>query len=59
LFGEIFGWHTQENGRFFRHVIPNRKDEGEQLGSGSSVDLEWHNEESFNPPRADWIALKC
>jgi Fe(II)/alpha-ketoglutarate-dependent arginine beta-hydroxylase len=59
LFGDIFGWHTQENGRYFRHVIPHRKDEGEQLGSGSSVDLEWHNEEAFHPSRADLIALNC
>ena len=59
LFGDIFGWHTQENGRFFRHVIPHPKDEAEQLGSGSSVDLEWHNEEAFHPARADSIALMC
>lgn len=59
LFGEIFGWHTQENGRYFRHVIPNKKDECEQLGSGSAVDLEWHNEEAFHPSRADLIALYC
>jgi Fe(II)/alpha-ketoglutarate-dependent arginine beta-hydroxylase len=59
LFGYIFGWHTQENGRFFRHIIPNRADEREQLGSSSAVDLEWHNEEAFHPSRADAILMMC
>lgn len=59
LLGDIFGWHTQENGRFFRHIIPNPEDAREQLGSSSDVDLEWHNEEAFHPARADWIVLMC
>jgi Fe(II)/alpha-ketoglutarate-dependent arginine beta-hydroxylase len=59
LFGEIFGWQTQENGRFFRHIIPNPADALEQLGSSSAVDLQWHNEEAFHPARADWIVLMC
>ena len=59
LFGEVFGWHTQENGRFFRHIVPIKKDAFEQLGSGSAVELEWHNEEAFHPARADVIAIMC
>ena len=59
LFGEIFGWHTQENGRFFRHIIPHPADASEQLGSSSTVDLEWHNEEAIHPSRADWVVLMC
>jgi len=59
LFGEIFGWQTQENGRFFRHIIPHPADAVEQLGSSSAVDLQWHNEEAFHPARADWVVLMC
>ena len=34
LLGDMFGWRTQENGRFLRHIVPIRKDHAEQLGGG-------------------------
>jgi Fe(II)/alpha-ketoglutarate-dependent arginine beta-hydroxylase len=31
----------------------------QQLGSSSTTNLEWHNEDAFHPMRADWIMLFC
>lgn len=57
--GNIFGWRTQENGRFLRHITPIKKDAFEQLGGSSQVTLVWHTEEAFHPARADCFTLKC
>jgi Fe(II)/alpha-ketoglutarate-dependent arginine beta-hydroxylase len=38
-------------------VFPIKGHEHQQLGSSSTVDLEWHNEDAFHPLRADWIML--
>jgi Fe(II)/alpha-ketoglutarate-dependent arginine beta-hydroxylase len=55
----MFGWRTQENGRFLRHIVPIEKDHAEQLGAGSSVTLVWHNEEAFHEHRADFLSILC
>lgn len=57
--GDLFGWVTQENGRFMRHIVPIEKDANEQLGAGSAVDLVWHNEEAFHAKRATHLSLLC
>ena len=57
--GDIFGWRTQENGRFLRHIVPIEKDSNEQLGGGSSVTLVWHNEEAFHEFRGDFLSIQC
>lgn len=57
--GEIFGWRTQENGRFLRHIVPIEKERAEQLGGGSSVTLVWHNEEAFHDHRCDFLSIVC
>jgi len=57
--GRVFGWKTQENGRFVRHVTPNAEDCEKQLGGSSSVELLWHTEEAFHPRRADFVTLMC
>ncbi|WP_169708616.1 TauD/TfdA family dioxygenase [Trinickia terrae] len=59
LLGDMFGWRTQENGRFLRHIVPIEKDHAEQLGGGSSVTLVWHNEEAFHEHRADFLSILC
>lgn len=59
VIGGIFGWKTQENGRFLRHIVPIEKDHSEQLGGSSSVNLLWHTEEAFHPMRADYFSLMC
>jgi len=59
LVGDIFGWVTQENGRFMRHIVPIKKDAYEQLGASSAVDLVWHNEEAFHEKRATFLSLLC
>ncbi len=57
--GGLFGWRTQENGRFLRHIIPIEAVAEEQLGGSSSVTLAWHTEEAFHPGRADYFTLMC
>ncbi len=57
--GDIFGWLTQENGRYLRHVVPIEKDKNEQLGGSSAVVLVWHVEEAFHPQRADMMTIMC
>ncbi|GIZ51983.1 TauD/TfdA family dioxygenase [Noviherbaspirillum aridicola] len=57
--GDIFGWRTQENGRFLRHIVPIEKDRDEQLGGGSRVTLVWHNEEAFHEYRSDFLSILC
>jgi Fe(II)/alpha-ketoglutarate-dependent arginine beta-hydroxylase len=57
--GDIFGWRTQENGRFLRHIVPIAKDCNEQLGGSSSVTLVWHNEEAFHEHRCDFLSIVC
>jgi Fe(II)/alpha-ketoglutarate-dependent arginine beta-hydroxylase len=57
--GDIFGWRTQENGRFLRHIVPIEKEHAEQLGGSSTVTLVWHNEEAFHDHRCDFLTLVC
>lgn len=57
--GDIYGWLTQENGRFLRHIVPIATDKDEQLGGSSDVVLMWHVEEAFHPQRADMMSLIC
>jgi Fe(II)/alpha-ketoglutarate-dependent arginine beta-hydroxylase len=57
--GSIFGWRTQENGRFLRHIVPIETDKDEQLGGSSTTALLYHIEEAFHPARADYLCLMC
>jgi Fe(II)/alpha-ketoglutarate-dependent arginine beta-hydroxylase len=57
--GEIFGWLTQENGRYLRHIVPIEAEKSEQLGGSSEVVLVWHVEEAFHPQRADLMIIMC
>jgi Fe(II)/alpha-ketoglutarate-dependent arginine beta-hydroxylase len=59
VLGSIFGWRTQENGRFLRHIVPIDADRNEQLGGSSETTLLWHTEEAFHPARADFLTLMC
>lgn len=59
LLGEAFGWSTQRNGALINNILPVRQHEGEQLSTGSAVDLDWHTEEAFHPFRADFLVLMC
>lgn len=59
LIGDAFGWSSQREGGLINNVLPVRAHEGEQLSTGSTVDLDWHTEEAFHPYRADYIALMC
>lgn len=59
VLGSVFGWRTQENGRFLRHIVPVEADKFEQLGGSSATTLVWHTEEAFHPARADFLTLAC
>ncbi len=57
--GGVFGWRTQENGRFLRHIVPIESVKNEQLGGSSATTLMWHTEEAFHIGRADFFTLMC
>jgi Fe(II)/alpha-ketoglutarate-dependent arginine beta-hydroxylase len=57
--GGVFGWRTQENGRFLRHIVPIEAVKDEQLGGSSATTLMWHTEEAFHLGRADFFTLMC
>lgn len=57
VLGDPFSFVTQQQGRLILDVFPVRGHEQEQLGSSSSVNLEWHNEDAFHEHRADWLML--
>jgi Fe(II)/alpha-ketoglutarate-dependent arginine beta-hydroxylase len=59
LLGDPFSYLTQQRGRLVLDVFPVAGQEGTQLGSSSTANLEWHNEDAFHPNRADWIILTC
>ncbi|SEG84338.1 arginine beta-hydroxylase, Fe(II)/alpha-ketoglutarate-dependent [Actinacidiphila yanglinensis] len=59
LLGNPFSYLTQQRGRLVLDVFPVRGHEESQLGSSSTVNLEWHNEDAFHPLRADWLMLFC
>jgi len=59
LMGEPFGWSTQREGALINNVLPVKSHEGEQLSTGSAIDLDWHTEEAFHPFRADYLVLMC
>ncbi|PZT76127.1 MULTISPECIES: guanitoxin biosynthesis L-enduracididine beta-hydroxylase GntD [unclassified Streptomyces] len=57
LLGDPVSYLTQQRGRMVLDLFPIAGHENEQLGSSSTVNLEWHNEDAFHPLRADWIML--
>ncbi len=59
LLGDPFSFATQQRGRLVLDVFPVSGHEHDQLGSSSTTELEWHNEDAFHPYRADWLMLLC
>ncbi|WP_369214449.1 guanitoxin biosynthesis L-enduracididine beta-hydroxylase GntD [Streptomyces flavofungini] len=57
LMGDPVSYLTQQRGRMALDVFPIKGHEYQQLGSSSTTNLEWHNEDAFHPLRADWIML--
>jgi Fe(II)/alpha-ketoglutarate-dependent arginine beta-hydroxylase len=55
--GDPFSFMTQQQGKLILDVFPVRGHEDQQLGSSSTVNLEWHNEDAFHEHRADWLML--
>ncbi|WP_316524263.1 guanitoxin biosynthesis L-enduracididine beta-hydroxylase GntD [Kitasatospora brasiliensis] len=55
--GDPVSYLTQQRGRMVLDVFPIKGHEDQQLGSSSTTNLEWHNEDAFHPLRADWIML--
>jgi Fe(II)/alpha-ketoglutarate-dependent arginine beta-hydroxylase len=59
VLGHVFGWATQQDGKFVHDILPIRGHERDQLGSGSEAELTWHTEDAFHPCRADYVGLAC
>ncbi|TGK15681.1 methyltransferase domain-containing protein [Leptospira fluminis] len=59
LLGDVFGWTTQQDGRFVHDVLPMKGLENEQVGWSSLTQLSWHTEDAFHEERADYLALLC
>jgi Fe(II)/alpha-ketoglutarate-dependent arginine beta-hydroxylase len=59
LLGEVFGWSTQQDGHIVHDILPIESHENEQLGSGSTQTLWWHNEDAFHSYRADYVVFLC
>ncbi|MFJ4677255.1 guanitoxin biosynthesis L-enduracididine beta-hydroxylase GntD [Kitasatospora sp. NPDC088783] len=57
LMGDPVSYLSQQGGRMVLDLFPIAGHEDQQLGSSSTVNLEWHNEDAFHPLRADWIML--
>lgn len=57
VLGDPVSYLTQQHGRMVLDVFPIKGHEHQQLGSSSTTNLEWHNEDAFHPLRADWIML--
>jgi len=59
VMGDIFGWLTQQDGRMIHDIVPIKKHENEQLGSGSKEELTWHTEDAFHELRGDYLMMMC
>lgn len=57
--GDPMGWEGQRDGALVNNILPLKGHTGEQLSTGSGVELDWHSEEAFHPCRADYLALMC
>lgn len=59
LLGDALGWATQQDGRIIHDILPIKECENEQLGTGSTQTLWWHNEDAFHEYRGDYIGMFC
>lgn len=59
LFGDIFGWETQQDGVLIHDISPMKTFENEQIGCGSLQEITWHVEDCYSELRADYLALLC
>lgn len=59
ILGDIYGWLTQQDGRVVHDILPIKKHEKEQLGSGSKEELTWHTEDAFHELRGDYLMMMC
>ncbi|MFF8789310.1 arginine beta-hydroxylase, Fe(II)/alpha-ketoglutarate-dependent [Streptomyces sp. NPDC015125] len=57
LFGDLFGWATQQDGRVVTDVLPIQGVEHSLVSSSSRQELGWHIEDAFSPYRADYVGL--
>ncbi|RZM84292.1 arginine beta-hydroxylase, Fe(II)/alpha-ketoglutarate-dependent [Pseudoalteromonas rubra] len=59
VLGDLFAWSTQQDGKIIHDVMPIKKDEHEQLGTGSLQEIEWHIEDAFHEYRGDYCTFFC
>jgi Fe(II)/alpha-ketoglutarate-dependent arginine beta-hydroxylase len=59
LLGDALAWATQQDGHIVHDIFPIKECENEQLGTGSTQTLWWHNEDAFHEYRGDYIGMIC
>lgn len=59
IFGEPFGFDTQQRGKLIHDILPIKGREYFQEGANSLQMLNMHTEDTFHPYRADYICLSC
>lgn len=59
VFGEPFGFETQQAGKLIHDILPMKGREYAQEGANSLQMLNFHTEDTFHPMRADFICLHC
>jgi Fe(II)/alpha-ketoglutarate-dependent arginine beta-hydroxylase len=59
LFGDVFGWMSQQNGYIIHDILPIKGHESEEISSCSEGGLSLHTEDAFHPFRADYVGLMC
>ncbi|MFJ3217588.1 TauD/TfdA family dioxygenase [Kitasatospora sp. NPDC086801] len=59
VFGELFGWNTQQGGAVIHDVLPMREFENTQINFASQEPIWWHTEDAFHSHRPDYVGLLC
>ncbi|HVR99970.1 MAG TPA: guanitoxin biosynthesis L-enduracididine beta-hydroxylase GntD [Thermoanaerobaculia bacterium] len=59
LLGDPIAWATQQDGALVHDIAPIKEHQGEQLGSGSTEELNWHTEDAFHSFRGDYLGMMC
>lgn len=57
--GYIYNFDNKKNADFIEEIFPVYAHKDQQMGSNSSVFLDWHVEDGFHPAKADYVALNC
>ncbi|HEX5097576.1 MAG TPA: TauD/TfdA family dioxygenase [Acidimicrobiia bacterium] len=57
--GEPVGYIQEHGGGLVQNLVPERRNEGRQSSTSSSVRLAWHTETAFHPHKPRYLLLLC